>query len=99
MGTAEGRAAVTAWRRSRLAVGEFARQCGLDEQRLRRWSKRVRASEHETVPLLPVDVVPVPVTRPTTAAFELRIGAVVVCVPADFDEAALRRLLGTVGAC
>ncbi|HXH06997.1 MAG TPA: transposase [Vicinamibacterales bacterium] len=90
---AEGRAVAHAWRRSGLTVAAFARRHGLDEQRVRRWARR--GSDGEAIAFVPVDVV----DGPAASVFEVSVGGVAVRVPADFDAAALRRLLGVLTAC
>ena len=49
---ADGRSAITAWRRSGMTIAAFAQRHGLDEQRLPRWSRRV--SVEQDVGLVPV---------------------------------------------
>jgi transposase-like protein len=96
----EGRAAVAAWRRSGQSVTAFARANALGAERVRWWCKRLEGasssplSAEDAVGLAAVAVV---AAHPTM--FEVAVGEAVVRVPADFDEAALRRLVRALGPC
>jgi transposase-like protein len=87
------RGLIAAQEKSGMGVREFAESRGLSPATMYWWRSRLR----ERTPSL----VPVAVTAPeiaariaaTTAAFELEIGAMVLRIPAGFDEVDLQRLL------
>src|SRR4051812_20845762 len=57
-GEADGRAAVEAWRASGDSIAAFARDCGVDPQRLGWWRKRL--NESSSTSLIPVTITNVP---------------------------------------
>ncbi len=87
---AEGLAVVVALAASGQSLAAFAGAHGLSAERVRWWRKRLRAREVAPVALVPVAIVG------ARTPFEVVVGAAVVRVPADFDEAALRRLVAAL---
>ncbi len=85
-----------------MALGEWAREHGVDGRSLHTWSLNLsgrrgrRVPKEEVVQL--VELVPERPVAPSSH-FTVRVGQVVVEVDAHFDEAALRRLLAVVGSC
>ncbi len=93
----------------------FAAEHGVQIERLRRWRRRLRRSKERATPssdepirFAPVSVVeaaPSPILpsspplTPTPAALEVAVGAAVVRVPFDFDEAQLQRLVRALASC
>jgi transposase-like protein len=104
----DARAALAAMARSGLSPSAFAREEGLDLQRLMRWRRQLAAAPtfEEVIPIVPT----APLLLDTDGAadgaaerFEIVLtSGRVVRVPASFEASALRRLLGVVdevGAC
>jgi len=93
-----------AWQRSGLALATWCRRQGIDYERVRRWRKqqatRSQPSSTAKATFLPVRVIasePAPEKR--MACFELELaGGRRLHVPAQFDAAALARLLGVLEA-
>ncbi len=79
------------WRKSGLPAWQYAERCGLNLRTLEKWAARVKR-ERGRPPVVEVKVPP-----PTRApSLEVVVGGWRVVVPADFDEAALRRLLAVL---
>ena len=103
----QARAVLAALGASSQSLAAFCRSHGLVPQRLWWWRKRLGdgvSAVAAPMSLLPVEIVR---ARPTavaieamgTSPFEVAVGDVVVRVPPDFDEAALRRLVRALGPC
>lgn len=97
---------LSAWRRSGLSLAAYARREGEHVGRLRRWKRRLLGSGGcvEASParrFLPVRIIDSIAGRDVIGvSFEVVLGEPVrVRVPADFDEAALSRLLGVLSGC
>lgn len=94
---------MSAWQSSGLSLAAYARREGVPVARLRRWKRRLLGSGGcvEASPVrtfLPVRVVDSMVGM--GGPFEIVLGEPVrVRVPADFDGAALTRLLGALSGC
>jgi transposase len=94
----EARATIEAWSSSGESLAGFARRHGLGSERIRWWQRRLVVGEQrgrDSVALVPVTVV----GGAAPAIFEVVVGDLVVRVPAEFDAAALRRLLDALSAC
>lgn len=98
--TDEGEAVVAAFRSSGESVAAFARSRGLGPERLRWWCKRLRSGSppEQSISLVPVTIVGGGAIAPT-ATFDVAVAGVVVRVPPDFDEPALRRLVQALTRC
>lgn len=106
---AVGRAMVESFRRSGDSQGAFARRHGMNAQRVKYWVDRVegrrahvaarRARQSAQVSFAPVRVVDAANTARALAAppIEVVVGAAVVRVPSEFDEAHLRRVVAALG--
>ena len=84
----DGQVATAAFRASGLSVAEFAEQHGLHAKRVERWVARLASSPL----LLPVDVRPTATPR----LVEIALGARILRVPTDLDDAQLARLVRIV---
>lgn len=84
------RGIVERWRESGLTLAEYARRRGISAVTLGHWKNRLQAGKVEQLPFVEVSPVNVLGGR---APFCIERGKVRVEVPADFDGAALRRLL------
>jgi hypothetical protein len=93
----EARAALDAWRSSGQSLAGFARRHQLGDERLRWWQRRLAETDQRHGD--EVALVPVTVLGASSASFEVVVGELVVRVPAEFDAAALRRLLDALSAC
>jgi transposase-like protein len=78
-------------------IGRFARQHGINEQRVRWWRDRIRqAGPAATVRFAPVRLVETAAARPqvdTAVGLEVSIGDAVVHVRAGFDAGLLRSVV------
>ena len=86
-------ALVAQWERSGELVGEFARRHGITPSTFGWWRRELRrlAGPGNAVQLVEIS------RGEAASGFELRLpNGVMVRVPASFDEAALRRLLGVL---
>lgn len=95
---------LSAWRSSGQSLAEYARGRGVRVQRLYRWKRWLAESAgpgrrpRPAPSFLPVRVVKGVGTE--SGSFEIVMGEPVrVRVPADFDAAALSRLLGALAGC
>jgi hypothetical protein len=97
----EGRAVVMALRGSGESLAAFSRSRGLGAERVRWWCKRVREAKatQESVSLLPVAIIGSGGAGAAMATFDVLVAGVVVRVPPDFDEGALRRLVRALTPC
>jgi hypothetical protein len=91
-----------AWRGSGLELSAWCRREGVEYERVRRWRSRLavrsRRGSTQTATFLPVRVLESAVS-PEGPSFELALArGVCLRVPAQFDEAALSRLLRVVEA-
>lgn len=93
---------LSSWRRSGLSLAAYARRRGVHPQRMYRW-KRCLEGVEAAVPVGTSAFLPVRMAGSASSssnAFEVLLGEPVrVRVPADFDEAALSRLLGVLSGC
>lgn len=93
---------VEAWRRSGMSQGRFAREHGLCASYLSRWKTEFPAASESEASETPafIEVVAKPPSirlAATTSTFEVRLpSGIEVAVPADFDGAALRRLISSL---
>ena len=95
----DARAALAAHRTSGLSLPVFARRHGLTVQRLRWWRQRLTpAPSAAPAPAqwLPVQLLPEPACGPTVPLEVVVRGGQVIRVPADFDPAVLRRVVGAL---
>ena len=86
-------------RASGLSVAAFARERGLSAWTIYDWRRRLREQpgQEDKAELVQVNIAP-SAPRTTTIAVELEAG-LRVHVPAGFDAAELRRLLGVLTSC
>lgn len=91
---------VARWRESGLTAQEFAAKTGLNRHTLRMWSSQLRRERRRSGPrarhrrgprFIELQTVPA-----SGSVLEVALGDVVVRVPADFDQDALRRVLAVV---
>jgi transposase-like protein len=94
----EGRAMLEALARSGQTVGEFARRHGLQEQRVRAWTKRFFEAKAPLPTFVPVRVrATAAVVEPKPAGVEVRLrGGRTVRVEADFNADLLRRVIAAL---
>ena len=93
---AEWRSRLEAWDASGLTLRAYAIQEGLDPHTAWRWKKRLRG----TTPSPAATFAPVVIDHASSGrgAFELVTAAgLTLRIPADFDEAALARLVALLG--
>jgi transposase-like protein len=80
-------------KQSGLSIAEFCRREQISPASFYNWRRRLRGSMEERTP----QFVPVALTPPSRADFEIRLpGGVSILAPDDFEEASLRRLLQVV---
>ena len=88
---------------SGLSVAEFARQRQIAPHRVYWARRRARAAAKQTQPRVEAEFSEVIVAdhpRPHTAPIELRLpSGITISVARDFDDVALRRVLGLLAAC
>lgn len=98
---ADARQSISAASSAGQSLGEWASEHGVDGRSLHSWwlnlsRRRGEISQtRETLRLVEL----LPERSSVNSKFTVRVGAVSVEVDADFDEAALRRLLAVVGSC
>jgi hypothetical protein len=84
----EARRVVSAWRRSGLPLGEFARRYGVQAQRMRLWSRRVALAPQQRAPVPAATLVPVTVRQSVVeAAVVVRLPTGVAVEIADGERA------------
>ena len=89
---AEWRARLEAWDASGISLRAFALREGLTPHTLWLWKKRLRGTAPVMTSFASVVVGGVPASR--SSGFELSVrGGMSLRIPADFDEAALARLV------
>jgi transposase-like protein len=99
----DGRALVAALRTSRQTAGDFAREHGIHEERVRRWVRRVeqlRAAPALAAAPAPLAFAPVRLVEraePECAALEVAVGGAVIRVRHGFDEALFGRVVAALG--
>jgi hypothetical protein len=91
----EARACLAAVEESGLPRAEWARRNGVDARSLNAWRLNLARGELRRSDLRLVEWVPQAVDRPLI----VRVGPFAVEVDADFDAAALRRLIEVVASC
>ena len=98
---ADARACLAAASSSGLSRADWARAHGVNARSLNAWrvnlERKTRRRQRLTFLELVADTTEVAVTSPST--LRLGVGDVWVEVPADFDEAHLRRVLQVVATC
>ena len=95
---AEAEALLADCRRRGLALADYCRRRRIGYERLRRWRGKLERSLEGSVALAPVRVVAAPPPA-SSGRMELRLGqGRRVRLSADFDPAALSRLLQVLGA-
>ena len=95
---AEAEALLADCRGSGLPLAEYCRRRRIGYERLRRWRAKLESSREGSVTLAPVRVVAAPPPA-NSGRMELRLGqSRRVRLDADFDPAALSRLLQVLGA-
>lgn len=93
---AEWRARLESWDASGVSLRAFALREGLDPHSAWRWKKRLRGAAPAATGFAAVVVEHAAGTR--SVPFELVVGAgMSLRIPADFDEAALMRLIALLG--
>ena len=92
-----------AWRGSGLELSAWCRREGVEYERVRRWRSQLAVRSRRTATSPAARFLPVRVLEsapsPQAASFELALArGICLRVPAQFDEAALSRLLRVVEA-
>jgi hypothetical protein len=87
----EWRALVSAWQRTELSAAEFGRKHGVNGQRLAWW--RWKLAAQPAAPALALVEVTSSPAAVSASAVEIHVAGKVLVIPADFDAAALRRVL------
>lgn len=98
-GTADGRAMCEALRASGDSLRTFAQRHRLQEERVRRWMRRLDGTRPVAAPPAPpLAFAPVRLVEPPAEALalEVAVGGAVVRVRRGFDEALLRRVVGVL---
>jgi hypothetical protein len=86
---------VAQWKSSGQTAAEFARRHKLGEASLKWWSWKLGASRKKATAISPLTFVEMTAIVPREA-IELVVGAIKIRVPAEFDEAALGKVLDVV---
>ena len=96
----EAQAVLTAQEQSGLTPAQFAAGEGFDVQRFYRWRRQLSRGAALAVPVF-TEITPVAAATPADTRFEVELASGhVIRVPADFDGAALRRLVAALeGSC
>jgi len=93
---------VRAWRASGQSAAEYCGRAGLNPHTLSWWAWKLRSDDKPTRPVrAPEAATFVELTAlelPSRGRFEIEVGSVVVRVPVDFEDNALRRILDTLEA-
>jgi hypothetical protein len=99
---AKWREHVRAWRASGQSAAEYCRRAGLNPHTLSWWAWKLGRDDKSAPPdravKPPTFVELAAIELPSSSRFELEVASVVVRVPFDFQDDALRRLLDTLEA-
>ena len=86
---------VAHWKSSGLTAAEYARRHKLGEASLKWWSWKLGAARKKTASMSPLTFVEMTAAVPREA-IEIVVGRMQIRVPAEFDEAALGKVLDVV---
>jgi transposase-like protein len=97
----DARRCLAAAKASQASLAEWSRAHGVDGRSLNLWRVNLerRGGPRPSGALKVVELVPVPSPSGTRGPFRLHIRGVELEVSAEFDEEALRRLVGVLKSC
>ena len=98
----EMRAALARWKKSGLSLYAFAKGEAISYSRLQYWAAKFGSANKRATKAEPVELVPVQVRPEAKAVDPISIwltNGIALEVPAGFDEAEIRRLVGVLSAC